>query len=155
MEAAYAELGIHPPRYRLGIPDGRVDASRDALEHMLAIHLAGAGAVVGPLDGDGAADQQAVAETVRAVAATCGVPVWQFAVWAREYAERLPVDAPCVLGLPAEVATRKQKALASFRSQTFQLGPGAFDGPVYPAGFLRHFADATEPLWPAGQAEGL
>jgi LmbE family N-acetylglucosaminyl deacetylase len=145
---AYRELGIHPPRFRLGIPDGKVSENRDALRQFLAIRVAGATTAIGPLESDGSEDHRAVGETLAEVASAFGVRLWRYAVWACDGFDKVGEPSPCDLVLPYEVRARKERAIRCLSSQIYPLGPGEGDGPVYPPGFLERFERPCESLWP-------
>ena len=51
-------------------------------------------------------------------------------------------------GLPPEILQRKRRALMRYASQLEPLGPAPEDGPVLPCGFLGHFTERRELLWP-------
>ncbi len=144
---AYRELGITPLRVRLGIPDSGVEAQSEQLRQALAVRLAGADIVFAPLETDGHPDHDAAGVVAQKVTATLDATLWRFAVWARVHPERITQGAPHCLSLPAEVVSRKRRAVAQYRSQLNALGPDAEDGPVLPPGFLRHFIQDKELLW--------
>ena len=146
---AYRELGIHPPRFRMGLPDSDVEHHAAALKQMLAVRLKGASIVLAPLETDGHPDHDASGRVAREVAAEVGATLWQFAVWARLHPERIIQGEPIGVRLPWEVLERKRRAAARYSSQFQALGPDAEDGPVLPPGFMDHFSEDRELLWRA------
>ena len=147
--SAYRELGIHPQRFRLGLPDSGVAPHAEALRQILTIRLTGASIVLAPLETDGHPDHDAIGRVAREVASALDVTLWRFAVWARLHPERITQGAPNQVRLPREVLARKRRAAAQYSSQFNALGPDAEDGPVLPPGFLDYFIEDRELLWQA------
>ncbi|MEO6397120.1 MAG: PIG-L family deacetylase [Tepidiformaceae bacterium] len=146
---AYRELGIHPPRFRIGLPDSDVEQYAVALREMLAVRLKGASIVFAPLETDGHPDHDTTGRVAREVAAEVGATLWRFAVWARIHPERITQGEPVRVRLPWEVLERKRRAAATYVSQFQALGPNSEDGPVLPPGFMDHFVEDRELLWRA------
>jgi LmbE family N-acetylglucosaminyl deacetylase len=144
--AAYRALGLHPARFRLGLPDSRVADHIPALVQVISIRLSGASAVVCPLPDDGP-DAAAVCEATIGVARGLGVPCWGFALWARQHADWTPPEPPRTFAFPGSVLSRKRRAISLLESQVRPLGPGTHDGPNLSAALLAHFEQPFEHVW--------
>lgn len=143
---AYRYLGIHPQRYRLGLPDHDVSQHEEALRRILEIRVHDAALVLAPIDTDGDPDNDAVGRAAGQLAQEQGIPLWRYAVWAQLHPERAP-QPDCEMPLPPEIQARKQRATAVFTSQFQPLGPAPEDQPPLPAGFRERFLEPFEPLW--------
>lgn len=146
---AYDHLGIHPERFRLGLPDSTVSEYAGALREMLAIRLAGASFVLAPLETDGHPDHDVIGRVAQDVASRLALPLWRYAIWAHLSPERITQGPPAKFRLPPEVSFRKARAVDAFVSQFNPLGPLPEDGPVLPGTFREHFVGDWEFLWPA------
>ncbi len=144
---AYGCLGIHPERFRLGLPDAAVSSHADVLRQMLAIRFAGASFVLSPLPTDGHPDHDASGRIALDVAESLGIPLWSYAVWAWLHPERITQGEPDEFRLAHEIQARKERAVDAFTSQFNPLGPLPEDGPVLPKDFRQHFVGEWEYLW--------
>lgn len=147
--AAYRLLGLSPAIHRLGLPDSRVTDCADALRIHLRERLAGVALVLAPIETDGHPDHDVVGAVTAEVARDLGVRLVRYAVWARLNPERIVQGPPCHFQLPECLRERKHAAIRVYKSQLVPLGPLPEDGPVLPEGFLDHFSEETELLWPA------
>lgn len=147
--AAYRLLGLSPAVHRLGLPDSRVADCLAALRMHLRERLVGVSLVLAPIDTDGHPDHDATGTIAAEVASDFGIPLVRYAVWARLNPERIVQGPPRPFPLSAGVLARKQAAIRVYKSQLHPLGPLPEDGPVLPEGFLDHFSEECELLWPA------
>lgn len=146
---AYRYLGIHPQRYRLGLPDRSVQEYEEALRRILEIRVHEASVLLAPLEVDGDPDHDAVGRAAAEVAAEQGIPLWRYAVWAQLHPEAAP-EPNGGIPLPPEIQARKQRATSVFTSQFSPLGPLPEDRAPLPEGFREHFLEPIELLWRAG-----
>ena len=145
---AYGLLGISPEIHRLELPDSGVARHGDALRSALRSRLRNVGLCIAPIETDGHPDHDACGSAARDVCAELSVPLWRYAVWSRLHPERPLPATPSIVQLPAAVLAKKRLAIRAYESQLHALGPEPEDGPVLPAGFLDHFSEQGEPLWP-------
>lgn len=146
---AYRQLGIDPCRIRMKFPDSQVCSRERQLRDELDAHIDGATVVLAPLETDGHPDHDTVGRVARELGQNHGVPLWQYAVWARLNEERITQGSPFAVLLTHDVALRKCRAMQTYSSQFIALGPEPEDGPVLPADFVQHFSGNEEFLWPA------
>lgn len=144
---AYRMLGVHPQRYRLGLPDSNVAGHSQGLKELLAARCPGAAAIFAPLETDGHPDHDACGQIAIEVSRASGVPLWRYSVWSRLNPGRIIQGTPRRISLPSEVRYRKQRAVGVYRSQLLPLGPLPQDGPVLPPDFLEHFTEPWELVW--------
>ena len=154
-ERALAQLGLHCPVDRLGLPDGQIERHEDELAGKLGPLLDGAGLVLTTWRHDGHPDHEASGRATAAAAAELGVPLAEYLVWTWNWAApgdaRVPWDRARRVPLSPPVRRTKQQAVAEFRSQITALGPDPEDGPVVPASELAHHRRAFEVVlpWPS------
>lgn len=146
---AYRQLGIDPCRIRMRLPDSQVCSRERQLREELDVHMDGATIVLAPIETDGHPDHDTVGRVADELGQSRGVPLWQYAVWARLNEERITQGGPFTVRLTPEVALRKCRAMQTYSSQFIALGPEPEDGPVLPADFVQHFSGNEEFLWPA------
>ncbi len=146
-QRAYELLGVHPQRYRLGLPDSNISAHAQTLTELLSVRCQGAAAIFAPLETDGHPDHDACGAASIAASRETGVPLWQYSVWSRLHPERIVQGTPCRVRLPSEVRSRKDQAVRVYTSQLAPLGPLPQDGPVLPPHFLEYFLEPWELLW--------
>ena len=146
---AYRYLGIHPQRFRLGLPDREVASHADALKRIVEIRAHDAAVLFAPLETDGDSDNDAVGSAAAQLAKEHNVQLWNYAIWSQLDPEKL-AEKPCrELSLPPEIVARKQRATGVFSSQLYPLGPAPEDRPALPAGFRERFVQPVEMLWRA------
>lgn len=146
---AYLRLGISPHRFRIGLPEGQVATHAETLRDVLRVRLAGAAMLFAPLETDGDPDHDATGEVALDLGRSLGVPVWRYAIFAREHTDRVVQGPGRALRLPREICVRKLRAVDAYVSQFTALGPATEDGPVLTAQLRSYFVQPWEPLWPA------
>jgi LmbE family N-acetylglucosaminyl deacetylase len=147
--AAYQHLGISPAHHRLRLPDSAICTQSDHLRRELRPRLSGASSVLAPIETDGHPDHDVVGRITHELTSSTGLQLWKYAVWAQLHPERISHGTPFAVRLPHDIVERKQRAVATYRSQFVALGPCPEDGPVLPPGFGDHFTGSREFLWPA------
>lgn len=122
----------------LGLPDGRVEDSCDAVADAVGPMLASGPLLVAPWSQDGHPDHDAVGRTCTALGATDGASdVWQYPIWAWHWATPRDLAGQRVACLPLGVGVRraKRRALEAFASQIAPpTGP-----PILSTGVRAHF----------------
>ncbi len=147
-QQAYGLLGITPRITRLGLPDSGVSNCGEELRIAFREHLAGVTLCLAPIETDGHPDHDGSSAAALEICAELAVSAWRYAVWARLHPVRITQGTPVVFALPPEVRSKKVRAIQVYESQLHALGPLPEDGPVLPAGFLEHFSEPGEPIWP-------
>ncbi len=143
-ERAAARLGLDPRRHhRLGVADGEVGIQASVLDGWLTESLTADALVIAPWSEDGHPDHDASGRIAAAAAASAGVPLLRYLVWAWHWASPNGVDIPWLsarrLTLTRRQVARKRGAIAAFGSQirTPVAGPGSL--PVLPPEVLLRF----------------
>ena len=111
-------LGTTPAlRYRLGLPDGRVQAAR--LAKCLENVLERGDLVLAPWEGDGHPDHEQAALGARLACAANGANVLAYLVWAWHWASpcQLPWGKARRIELGPELQTKKRAAVRCFTTQ--------------------------------------
>lgn len=143
-------LGVEATVTRLGVGDGRVAAAQDEVAAALTERLAGAGWCLATWSGDGHPDHEAVGRAAVTAAASTGVALAGYPVWAWHWAVPGDGRVPWCQGrrvcLPESVRTRKRAAVAAFATQVRALGAAPGDAPVLPAHVLARFDRDFETL---------
>jgi len=153
--AALAALGLAqlPVRW-LGLPDAGVAAREAELAATLRGHLAGAGLVLAPWEGDGHSDHEAVGRAALDAARTVGARCWRYPVWAWHWcpagAPELPWPQARQLRLDPVARGRKARAVAAYTSQLHPPA-AATEAPVLPPDVLAHFERDVEVLFVGAQ----
>lgn len=150
-EAAEAVTALNPRAelVLLDLPDGALSSHMEPIVDALA-RTAGAhpgAAIASTWLGDGHPDHEACAQAARRVAATRGLRLLEYPIWAWLWAS--PGD-PVLPGslrrfdLPPPVLAAKRRAMACYPSQTGPLSDRPGDEPVLTARFLAHFDRPAE-----------
>lgn len=147
-QRAYSALGIEPAVRRLGMPDSRLAVLPEELRAAFRHQLQGVALCLAPIETDGHPDHDACGQAAIEICAELGVQLWRYAVWSRLNPERISQGEPSIFPLPALTLQRKDAAIRVYESQLIALGELPEDGPVLPEGFLDHFCQEGEPLWP-------
>jgi LmbE family N-acetylglucosaminyl deacetylase len=133
---------------RLGLPDTGLAGHEQELSDILAEQCAGFEVCLAPWDGDAHADHEAAGRAARGAGRQAGHTVLTYPVWMWHWAEpgdqRVPWQRACRIVLPADIAARKQSAIAAFTSQLTDREAGA--EPVLPPGIVAHFTRRQEVL---------
>lgn len=144
--AALEALGEPVEVRRLGLPDG----GRDELELPVsqALRLQPGTWLVGPWEGDGHPDHEAVGRACKQSAVRDGARWLSYPVWAWHWAtpdqSDLPWQRAAQVRLPEDVRSSKAAAIRAFASQTAPLGPLREDAAVLPPEVLDRFARPFE-----------
>jgi LmbE family N-acetylglucosaminyl deacetylase len=130
---------------RLGFPDTGLAAREDEIAARLSDLMAGFDVCLAPWSRDVHADHEAAGRAARrASERTLSYPVWMWH-WAVPGDPRVPWHRARHVSLPADVAARKNAAIACFTSQLENRG-GAY-GPVLSPGTIAHFTRDLEVLF--------
>lgn len=148
MRAALRELSPARdiPVLRLGLPDGRSDAtlvSEAQLDEMVTFAAEiDARAIWSCWAGDPHCDHVSAARIARVLAARTGAPLWSFAAWGR-FGERAVPDSVAIFA-DKRYHARKTRAIAAHRSQVTMLIDDDSSGFLMPAAFIDHFVHHPE-----------
>ncbi|WP_411851320.1 PIG-L deacetylase family protein [Stenotrophomonas sp. LGBM10] len=119
----------------LGLPDGAVAAHEADLAAHLAAHLVPGDLLMAPWTHDAHPDHDAAGRAALAAAASRGIAVLQYPVWAWHwldpYAATPPWPAAARVPLCAASRSRKQQALEAFATQTGSVA-GLACAPILP-----------------------
>ncbi len=143
---ALAVLGVPAMTQRLRLPDG----GREELEQPVvdALQLEPGTWLLGPWQGDGHPDHEAVGRACATAAIRDGARLLAYPVWAWHWAtphdERVPWARAAQVHLPRDIKLAKARAVAEFVSQVRPLGPLPEDAPVLPPHILERFARPYE-----------
>ncbi|MCK5892793.1 PIG-L family deacetylase [Aeromicrobium sp.] len=144
---ALGRLGFADPVvHRLGLPDGGLAGTRDALRAALAPRIGAADLVLAPFEHDGHPDHDALGDVAGELCA--GGPVlWRFPIWTWVWTE--PADEPWLASarrLVTAPAARdlKRRAIDAFVTQIRPVGAAAGDAPIVDEALLRHAYGAPE-----------
>jgi LmbE family N-acetylglucosaminyl deacetylase len=142
--AALAALGVRPAEtVRLRLPDSGLAGVEAELTEAVTDAARGVDLVVAPWVHDAHPDHEALGRAARAAAATHGVPLLAFPVWAWQWAApgdpRVPWDRALRLPLPAGRAALKRAAVDRFTTQVRPLGPAPEDAAVLSPQMLASF----------------
>ena len=144
----------------LGLPDGDLAATGDAVARAVQPWSAGVTHLVSPLLGDGHPDHDHCARVAAALAVAIGAQHWSYPIWLWHWGDPAGglLDAPDwhVLPLGPDERAAKQAALAAHRSQHTPLSGQPGDEAILPPHVLAHFDRDVEtfrirPAAPAAQ----
>lgn len=143
---ALAALGVNAATRRLRLPDGgREDLERPVVN---ALRLEPGAWLLGPWQGDGHPDHEAVGRACATAAQRDGARLLAYPVWAWHWAtphdDRVPWSRAEQVDLPVDIRLAKARAVAEFVTQIHPLGPRAEDAPVLAPHILEHFARPYE-----------
>lgn len=113
---------------QLAVPDGRVSEHEGEIAAAASPFVGPRTLVLAPWSRDGHPDHDAVGR----VAARLGARVWEYPVWAWQWADGdvLPWERLRQVPLDVELVTAKRTAIEAHGTQTTPLGPGEGDAPV-------------------------
>lgn len=144
--AALAALGLPAVVHRLGLPDGGAMALEQPVSD--ALQLDPSTWLLGPWQGEGHPDHEAVGRACVQAADRDGARLLAYPVWTWHWAcpddLRVPWRQALQVPLPAGVRAAKRRAVAAFASQLRPLGPLVTDAPVLPPHVLARFARPFE-----------
>lgn len=146
---ALASLGLRDARVvRLGLADGGVADHETELERRLAELLAPGDLCVATWSHDGHPDHEAVGRAADRASARSGADHVQFPIWMWHWASpgdpRVPWDRLRRVGLPAHVATAKQRAVNAFTTQLLPLSDDPADAAILPPHILARLLRPSE-----------
>lgn len=144
--AALAALGVPASVRRLGLPDGGGDGLEAPVVQALA--LTSHDWLLGPWQGEGHPDHEAVGRACARATARDGARLLSYLVWTWHWASpadhRVPWSRARLVPLPEPVRAAKAAAVQAFMTQVRPLGPLPTDAPVLPPHVLARFARPTE-----------
>lgn len=131
-----------PEVMRLGLPDGAVTQSVQALARLLGSQLRSTDVVIAPWRSDGHPDHESTAHAAELAVAEQGCALWQTPIWGWHWAspsgDELPVSDAVIYPLSAPAAAAKQRAAACFLSQR-EGDPSTGAPPVLPDWAVRRW----------------
>lgn len=147
--SALADLGTGIAIETLGLPDGGAEGLEQPVA--AAVRTPEDGWLVGPFEGDGHPDHEAVGRACATAAARDGVRLLSYPVWAWHWAkpreDTVPWGDAVRVDLPPWVRAAKARAVGRFTSQTTAQGPLPQDAAVLPPAVLARFARPFEVLF--------
>jgi LmbE family N-acetylglucosaminyl deacetylase len=127
----------------LGLPDGGLADSRDALAASLGRIGSRPDIVVAPWIGDRHPDHAAAASAAAQLADRIGAELWQYPIWAWHWAEPAAADLPRgrarILPLDGPAQAAKANAIACYVSQHSPLSERPGDEAIVSPAMLAHF----------------
>lgn len=140
MRRALADLGIAADIVRLGLPDGRVAAHRDALIDALLPRVTADDLLLATCRFDGHPDHEACGHAAASIATHTGATVFEYPVWMWHWASPheplIPWERARRIPLEATTVDRKRVAIGQFHSQ---LEPDGARPPVLASSVLPRF----------------
>jgi LmbE family N-acetylglucosaminyl deacetylase len=129
----------------VGLPDGGLRESADALTAAIVDALDDTDLIVAPWSGDGHRDHRIAGETAASVAREHGIELLEYPVWLWHWgtpeSPEIPWDRLAQVPLDDDAQRTKARALAAYETQLTGI---AGEAPVLHDGMVHHFSRAWE-----------